>query len=53
MKRKPKPPLEKHAKHRAEVRPGVGPHAGQLWCVKCNKHVSWLSKIQYEAALKS
>jgi len=48
MKRKSKPPLEKHAKHQAEVRAGSGPHPGQLWCVKCNKHIVWLGQKQYD-----
>lgn len=38
------PPLEKHKDHEVEIRPGVGHHAAQYWCVSCNKWVAWLSK---------
>ena len=31
------------ANHSVELRPGSGPHAYQLWCTVCNKHVQWVS----------
>jgi len=31
------------ANHTVEIRPGSGPHAYQLWCLVCNKHVQWIS----------
>jgi len=48
MKRKPVPPQVKHAKHETEVRSGAGPHAARLWCVKCNKHIQWISQSQLQ-----
>jgi hypothetical protein len=41
-------PLGRHAKHACEVKPGVGPHVARLYCVKCRKHVIWLSKSDYD-----
>lgn len=29
--------------HQMELRKGSGPHAYQLWCTECNKHVQWVS----------
>ena len=44
-------PQQKHQNHHAIVRPGRGPHAGQLFCVKCQKHIQWLSQRDYEFLL--
>ncbi len=52
MSRKPTPPLIKHAKHETQVREGRGPHPGQLWCVKCKKHIVWLSQRDYDTLTK-
>jgi len=46
MKRKPVSPQEKHAQHPTEVRAGAGPHAARLWCVKCRKHIQWITQAQ-------
>jgi hypothetical protein len=46
MKPKPLTPQQRHARHPAEVRPGAGPHAARLWCVRCNKHIQWISQAQ-------
>lgn len=35
-----------HDNHEVEVRPGSGPHAARLWCVKCNKHIQWITRDQ-------
>ena len=34
----------KHMKHQAQVLDGKGPHAGQLFCLECQKHIMWLTK---------
>lgn len=31
--------------HQMELRKGSGPHAYQLWCTVCNKHVQWISAV--------
>ena len=31
--------------HQMELRKGTGPHAYQLWCTVCNKHVQWISAV--------
>ena len=31
--------------HQIELRKGSGPHAYQLWCKVCNKHVQWISAV--------
>ena len=31
------------ANHSVELQQGNGPHAYQLWCTVCNKHVQWIS----------
>lgn len=33
------------ANHTVELRKGTGPHAYQLWCLVCNKHVQWVSAV--------
>ena len=33
------------ANHTVELRSGSGPHAYQLWCTVCNKHVQWISAV--------
>jgi len=38
------PPLERHANHQVEIRPGVRHNAAQYWCMSCDKWVAWLSK---------
>lgn len=35
-----------HDDHETELRPGSGPHAARLWCVKCNKHIQWITQAQ-------
>lgn len=45
-KKKPQPPQVRHARHPTELRPGAGPHAARLWCVKCNRHIQWVSENQ-------
>lgn len=30
-----------------EISPGHGPHAGQVRCSACNRHLKWLSKVQF------
>jgi hypothetical protein len=44
------PPMEKHKDHEVEIQPGVGRHAAQYWCVKCNKWIAWVSKIESQKA---
>lgn len=44
------PPLEKHKNHQVEIRPGVGKHLAQYWCLDCNKWIAWVSKKDYAAA---
>ena len=34
----------KHYDHPAIVRPGKAHNAAELYCIKCNKHIKWLSK---------
>lgn len=46
--RKPrKTPQQRHHTHPVIVRPGRGPHPGELYCVQCEKHVQWLSRTHY------
>jgi hypothetical protein len=45
-KKKPQTPQQKHARHPVEVRDGRGPHAAQLWCVRCGKHIQWITRSQ-------
>ena len=47
------PPLERHATHETQVRAGSGPHSGQLWCVKCRKHIQWITQTQYQLLLNT
>jgi hypothetical protein len=30
--------------HLAQILPGKGPHAAELRCTRCDKHVNWISK---------
>jgi len=46
MKKKPVPPQVRHAQHETLVRAGRGPHPGELWCVKCSKHIQWITQQQ-------
>ena len=32
--------------HQVELRKGKGPHAFQLWCKVCNKHIQWVNNTQ-------
>jgi len=41
-------PQQRHADHPATVMPGHGPHAARLWCVRCRKHIQWISQRDYE-----
>lgn len=41
-------PLERHADHQVEIRPGVGHNAAQYWCLQCNKWIAWISKKDLE-----
>ena len=41
-------PLKKHSNHQIEIRQGQGPHQAQYWCKKCNKHIAWISKTDYQ-----
>lgn len=41
-----------HDTHPVEVRAGQGPHAGQLYCVQCQKWIQWLCRSDYEFLLK-
>lgn len=34
------------ANHSVEIRKGSGPHAFQLWCLVCNKHIQWVNNTQ-------
>jgi hypothetical protein len=34
-------------KHPVEVREGTGPHIAEIFCIKCQKHVQWMSKQDY------
>jgi hypothetical protein len=43
-------PLERHANHQVEIRPGVAHNAAQYWCLDCNKWVAWVSKQDADAA---
>lgn len=36
-----------HSQHPVQVRAGKGPHKGELYCVKCGKHIKWLSQQHY------
>ncbi len=40
--------LTKHDNHQIQVHltRGRGPHYAALRCVKCNKHIQWLSESQ-------
>ena len=53
MKRRTQTPQQRHHNHPAEVRPGRGPHAGEIYCVKCNRHIQWISQAQLEQWQKS
>jgi len=37
-------PIKQHLTHPAEIRPGAGPHRAQLFCLKCKKHIKWLTE---------
>jgi hypothetical protein len=39
--------LTKHNRHPTQIHltRGLGPHYAALRCVKCNKHIQWLSKL--------
>jgi hypothetical protein len=45
-KRRPTPPQIRHAQHPVIVRPGAGPHAARLWCLRCSKHIQWITQTQ-------
>jgi hypothetical protein len=42
--------LTKHNTHpmRVHLTKGLGPHYAALRCVKCNKHIQWLSRQDAE-----
>lgn len=41
-----------HMKHIAEVRAGSGPHAGELFCLECQRHIVWLTAEEYKIAIR-
>jgi hypothetical protein len=53
MAKKKYDPTNKHLTHPAEVREGKGPHAGQLYCLKCKKHIKWLTELEVKIAQNS
>jgi hypothetical protein len=44
----PPTPQQQHRTHPVEIRAGSGPHAAQLWCTRCRKHVQWITQAQAE-----
>ena len=42
--------LTKHDRHEVKIHltRGLGPHYAALRCVKCNKHIQWLSRQAVE-----
>jgi len=36
-----------HGNHAVDIRPGKGPHAGEIYCQVCQCHISWLSQTDY------
>jgi len=46
MKKPRQTPQQRHADHPVEVRTGTGPHAAQLWCQRCGRHVQWITQAQ-------
>ena len=42
-----------HSKHQVSILPGKGPHAGKIYCLKCQKHVQWLKQSDYEKLIKT
>ena len=40
--------IMKHLRHDVDIRPGTGPHAGQLYCLHCDSHIQWLSQSDYD-----
>jgi hypothetical protein len=49
---KPRRTRETHDDHETEVRAGSGPHAARLWCVKCNRHIQWITRDQNQLLTK-
>jgi hypothetical protein len=43
-------PTNQHLTHPAMVKPGQGPHQAELYCLKCHKHIKWLSKQELAIA---
>ena len=39
-------PTNTHLRHPASIKPGRGPHHAQLWCLKCKKHIKWLTPAE-------
>jgi hypothetical protein len=52
MKKNKVPYVERHLTHPAEVRPGRAHNAAQLYCLKCGKHIKWLSRAEYKIVQK-
>jgi hypothetical protein len=42
--------LTKHDRHEVKIHltRGMGPHYAALRCVKCNKHIQWLSQADVD-----
>jgi hypothetical protein len=45
----PVTPQQRHHTHPVIIRPGRGPHAGEIYCVQCKKHVQWLTQQAYNS----
>ena len=45
---RPDTPWQRHRSHPTQVRPGRGPHAGEMYCVRCHCHIRWLSRGEYD-----
>ena len=44
MAKKKYEPTKRHLTHPAEIRVGRGPHLAELYCLKCHKHIKWLTE---------
>jgi hypothetical protein len=46
MAKKKYNPTVEHLNHPAEMREGRGPHPAQLWCMRCNRHIKWMTPAE-------
>lgn len=49
MTKKNYDPIKKHLNHPSEMRSGTNTHKASLHCLRCNKHIKWMTALEIAA----